>query len=112
MENQVLVAYATKYDATGEIAEKIGEKLKEAGLTADVKAADQVSDLSAYQAVVLGSAVYAGQWRKEAAEFLQTNERALAERPVWSIFQQTAWRGRSSGIDERLALSRGAAAHR
>lgn len=83
MSNQILVAYATKYGATGEIAEKVGEKLKEVGFTADVKPADQVSDLSAYHAVVLGSAVYAGQWRKEAAEFLETYERALAERPVW-----------------------------
>jgi menaquinone-dependent protoporphyrinogen oxidase len=33
--------------------------------------------------VVLGSAVYAGQWRKEAAAFLETHEQALAKRPVW-----------------------------
>jgi menaquinone-dependent protoporphyrinogen oxidase len=32
--------------------------------------------------VVLGSAVYFGQWRKEAAAFLKANEKALAERPV------------------------------
>jgi menaquinone-dependent protoporphyrinogen oxidase len=31
----------------------------------------------------LGSAVYIGQWRKEAAKFLQTNETALAEKLVW-----------------------------
>jgi menaquinone-dependent protoporphyrinogen oxidase len=83
MGNQVLVAYATKYGATGEIAEKIGEKLKEAGLPADVKPVDQVRDLSAYRAIVLGSAVYAGQWRKEAVEFLEANQDTLAELPVW-----------------------------
>jgi menaquinone-dependent protoporphyrinogen oxidase len=83
MESQVLVAYATKYGATAEIAEKIGEVLRQAGLPSDVLAADRVGDLSVYQAVVLGSAVYMGQWRKEAAKFLRTNEPVLAEKPVW-----------------------------
>jgi len=83
MDAQVLVAYATKYGATAEIAEKIGQVLREAGLRADVLPADRVGDLTPYQAVVLGSGVYMGQWRKEATTFLAANEKALAERPVW-----------------------------
>jgi menaquinone-dependent protoporphyrinogen oxidase len=83
MTNSILIAYATKYGATVEIAEKIGQVLRQAGLPADVQPADRVGDLTAYKAVVLGSAVYAGQWRKEAATFLEANEKQLAERPVW-----------------------------
>jgi menaquinone-dependent protoporphyrinogen oxidase len=83
MENRVLVAYATKYGATTGIAEKIGKVLVEAGLACDVKPVDEVADLSPYDAVVLGSAVYIGGWRKEAATFLQSNEAALAVRQVW-----------------------------
>jgi menaquinone-dependent protoporphyrinogen oxidase len=83
MDVQVLVAYATKHGATAEIAEKIGQVLREADSKAEVLPADRVSDLTPYQAVVLGSAVYAGRWRKEAATFLEANEKALAERPVW-----------------------------
>lgn len=83
MDNQVLVAYATRHGATAEIAEKIGQVLREAGLRADVLPADRVGDLTPYQAVVLGSAVYIGKWRKEAVKFLQANEKMLAERPVW-----------------------------
>lgn len=83
MDIQVLVAYATKYGATAEIAEKIGQALRQAGLRAEVRPVDRVGDLAPYQAVVLGSAVYIGRWRKEAVKFLQANERALAERPVW-----------------------------
>jgi menaquinone-dependent protoporphyrinogen oxidase len=83
MDIQVLVAYATKYGATAEIAEKIGQVLRQAGLRPDVLPMDRVGDLTPYQAVVLGSAVYIGQWRKEAATFFKANERALAERPVW-----------------------------
>jgi len=83
MNTQVLVAYATKYGATAEIAEKIGQVLRQAGLRTDVLPADRVSNLTPYKAVVLGSAVYIGRWRKEAAKFLKANETVLAEKPVW-----------------------------
>jgi menaquinone-dependent protoporphyrinogen oxidase len=83
MDKQVLVAYATKYGATAEIAEKIGEVLRQAGLPTEVVPVDRVGDLGAYKAVVLGSAVYIGQWRKEAGKFLKANEQVLAGQPVW-----------------------------
>lgn len=70
MDSQILVAYATKYSATEEIAEKIGQVLRQAGLSADVLPAERVSNLSPYKAVVLGGAVYVGRWRKNAATFL------------------------------------------
>jgi menaquinone-dependent protoporphyrinogen oxidase len=83
MSKTVLIAYASKYGSTAEIAEKIGEVLRQDGLVVEVKAADSVKDLSPYQAVILGSAVYVGRWRKQAVKFLQANEKALAEKPVW-----------------------------
>jgi menaquinone-dependent protoporphyrinogen oxidase len=33
----------------------------------------------------MGSAVYAGRWRKEAATFLEADAKVLAERPVWLV---------------------------
>jgi menaquinone-dependent protoporphyrinogen oxidase len=83
MDSQVLVAYATKYGATAEIAERIGQVLRQAGLPTDVQPADRVSDLRSYKAVVLGSAVYIGRWRKEAVKFLKANEAVLATQSVW-----------------------------
>lgn len=83
MDKQVLVVYATKYGATAEIAEKIGQVLQQAGLQAEVLPADRTGDLSSYQAIVLGSAVHIGRWRKEAARFLKANEQALAGKSVW-----------------------------
>ena len=83
MSTQVLVTYATKHGATAEIAEKIGKVLQDAGLTVDVKPVESASNLDAYRAVVLGSAVYAGAWRKEAVDFLEANQKKLAERAVW-----------------------------
>ncbi len=83
MSKKVLVTYASKYGATAEIAEKIAQVLCQAGLLAEVLPVKEVKDLSPYDAVVLGSAAYVGQWRKEAARFLQANETAMAQRPTW-----------------------------
>ena len=83
MSDKVLVAYGSKHGATAEIAEAIGRAIQEAGLTVDVLSADAVGSLSPYQAVVLGSAVYAGMWRKEAIQLLESQEEALAQVPVW-----------------------------
>jgi menaquinone-dependent protoporphyrinogen oxidase len=83
MGNKILVAYATKYGATAEIAEKIGQVLRDAGLSVDVVIVHHVNDLDPYRAVVLGSAVYIGGWRREAAGFLKSNEKDLAKMPVW-----------------------------
>lgn len=83
MNTQVLVTYATKYGATAEIAEKIGQVFRQAGLRTDVLPADRISNLSSYRAVILGSAVYIGGWRKEAEKFLKANEKVLSEQLVW-----------------------------
>lgn len=83
MALKVLVAYATKYGSTREIAERIGEVIRGSNYSVDVIPVDQVPALSGYDAVVLGSAVYVGQWRKEAAAFLKDNEEDLSERQVW-----------------------------
>lgn len=83
MDNAVLIAYATRHGATAEIAEVIGEVLRDAGLPVDVRPAERAGDLRAYGAVVLGSAVYIGQWHRKATRFLKTNEAELAAKPVW-----------------------------
>jgi menaquinone-dependent protoporphyrinogen oxidase len=83
MDKKVLVAYGSKYGATAEIAERIGQVLRQAELRADILPADRIGDLSAYQAVVLGSAVYIGRWRKEAVKFMKANEEVLAGKAVW-----------------------------
>lgn len=83
METRVLVAYASKYGATAEIAEAIGKGLREAGVPVDVKPARQARDLAVYSAVVLGSGVYMGRWRKDAAKFLKDNELTLGRKELW-----------------------------
>jgi len=83
MDAKILITYASKRGATAEIAERIGDVLRREGLQADVLPVGRTGEVSDYGAVVLGSAVYLGKWRKEAAAFLTANERNLATRPVW-----------------------------
>jgi menaquinone-dependent protoporphyrinogen oxidase len=85
MDKTILVTYASKYGATKEIAEKIGEVLRQEGLQVDILPVEGVRDLNGYEAVILGSAVYIGKWQKEVVTFLQTHVTGLSERPV-SIF--------------------------
>lgn len=83
MAKKVLVVYGTKYGATGEIAERIGETLKKEGLEADVLAAGKAGNISKYDAFVIGSAVYIGMWRKDAVKFVRNNLELLKKKPVW-----------------------------
>ena len=83
MKKKVLVAYASKYGATSEIAFHIGKAIQQKGLAVEVHPAQQVMDLDSYAAIILGSAVYAGQWLNEAGNFLTAHEQILAQRPVW-----------------------------
>jgi menaquinone-dependent protoporphyrinogen oxidase len=80
---RILVTAATKYGATGEIAQAIGAVLSERGLDTTVVPPEQVQGLDDYDAVVLGSAVYAGHWLQPARELVDRSSEALAARPVW-----------------------------
>jgi menaquinone-dependent protoporphyrinogen oxidase len=104
MNAEVLVAYATKYGSTAEIAERIGQVLKAAGLRADVLDVKKVKDPTNYKAVVLGSALYMGRWRREAARFLKSNEKDLAERLVWLFSSGPTDKGNPLELVEGLYL--------
>ena len=80
---KVLVAAATRHGSTEEIAALIARVLRLRGMdTIELPAAD-VEDMSEYDAVVLGSAVYAGHWLAPATSLVSRFRAQLAEVPVW-----------------------------
>jgi len=85
MTLRVLVAYATKLGSTREIAEAVGEVIRRssAGVEVDVVPARDVQDVTPYGAVVLGSALYAAHWRRDANRFVTRYLADLQARPVW-----------------------------
>ncbi|MFQ3684673.1 flavodoxin domain-containing protein [Roseiflexus sp.] len=82
MSQTILVAYATRAGSTAEIAVAIGQTLAARGFVVDVKSVKQVSSLSEYQAVILGSAIRMGNWLPEAVAFVKSNQAALSAMPV------------------------------
>ena len=77
---KVLVAASSKHGATGEIADEVGRTLEERGLDVQVASLDDVTDVSGFDAFVLGSAVYVGRWLGPARMFVE--EHADAEAAV------------------------------
>ena len=80
MGNRVLVAYASKAGSTAEVADAIGKRLADTGLTVDIRRARNVRSVDGYAAVVVGSAIRAGQWLSEARGFVKTHRAGLAAR--------------------------------
>lgn len=65
---RVLVSAGSRHGSTMEIARRIGDVLTGCGLDLLVQEPQHVLDLSEIDVVVLGSAVYAGHWVREAKE--------------------------------------------
>jgi menaquinone-dependent protoporphyrinogen oxidase len=82
MSGRILIACATKYGSTYEIAEFMGDELKKTGLSADVYAAKDVNDVSGYNIIVIGSPVYAGKWLPEVTNMVKRNLAVLKEKKV------------------------------
>jgi len=80
---RILVAYASKYGATEGIAERLGDRLGERGHEVNVRSCYDLDDVSGYDAYVVGSAVYAFNWRKAARKFVEKHAEELSARPVW-----------------------------
>lgn len=70
-KTRILVSAGSKHGSTVEIAERIAEVLREHGHEVDVAPPDDVMGLGRYEAVVLGSAVYAGHWTPSAIELAE-----------------------------------------
>jgi len=79
----VLVVYGSRYGATRDIAERIGATLRAGGHEVDVQEASPVLPATAYDAFVIGSAVYRGSWLDGPVDFVMRHVDVLAERPVW-----------------------------
>jgi menaquinone-dependent protoporphyrinogen oxidase len=80
MENQILVAYASKAGSVADVAIRIGETLASKNLCVDVKPAAEVTDLTPYSTVVLGSAIRGGQLLPDAMNLIKNNQAALKQK--------------------------------
>lgn len=81
---KVLVTYASEHGATAEIAQTIARVMRQFDLDVTSHRIESIKDgIFIYDAVILGSAVYLGDWLEEAQIFLKHYKHSLVKVPVW-----------------------------
>lgn len=80
---KILVTAASRHGSTEDVAAAIARVLRLRGLDAEEVPPADVDDLTPYDAVVVGSAVYASRWLPAASAFVDRFGVPLASRPVW-----------------------------
>lgn len=79
---KVLIAYASRYGSTAEVAQTIGEELTQQGFEVDVLPVKAVKSIKEYQAVVVGSPIRVGEWLQDARKFVFDHEKQLKKMPL------------------------------
>jgi menaquinone-dependent protoporphyrinogen oxidase len=82
MKGKILVTYASRAGSTAGVANEIGNMLAENGAQVDISPMQNVSNISPYRAVVVGSAIQNRQWLPEAMQFIQTHKAELNQKPM------------------------------
>lgn len=80
---RVLITYGSKRGGTAGIAEIIAHGLRDGGHTADIVTPRSGVDVRAYDAVIIGGALYANRWHGDARRFVRRHTTELRERLVW-----------------------------
>jgi menaquinone-dependent protoporphyrinogen oxidase len=80
---RVLITYGSSRGGTEGLAEMVADGLRDFGLDVQVLPPKQVRDLSSYDAVVVGGAVYAFRWHRAASRFVRKHAKALRQRPTY-----------------------------
>lgn len=80
---RVLVSAASKHGATAEIGKHIGETLGKRGFEVTVTEPDRAKPETGYDGIVLGSAVYAGHWLKDAKRLADRVADGDPAPPIW-----------------------------
>ena len=80
---KVLVTAASKHGATAGIADAIGSVFTVRGFEVVVKEPGRVEEVHTFDAIVVGSAVYAGHWMKPAIDLTHRFAERFPGKPVW-----------------------------
>jgi menaquinone-dependent protoporphyrinogen oxidase len=111
MEKKVLVAYASSYGSTQEVAGVVAETLRSQGLNVELEAMRNVRSLDGYGGVVLGAALYMLHWHKDMLRFLSRHQRVLSSGLPCAIFtggpfspaDEKTWQEVQSHVEKELA---------
>jgi menaquinone-dependent protoporphyrinogen oxidase len=79
----VLVTCGSTRQGTEGLAEMVAEGLREEGFVVEVRPPREVDEVSSYEAVVVGGALYALRWHREARRFVKRHAAELRDRPTY-----------------------------
>ena len=80
---RVLVTYGSTRGGTEQLAAVVADDLRDEGFPVDLLAPRKVRALDEYGAVIVGGALYASRWHKEARRFVRRHARELRQRPTY-----------------------------
>jgi len=79
----VLVTYGSTRGGTEGLAATVADALRREGITVDVVPAGAVRGIGGYDAVVVGGALYALRWHRDARRFVKRHTAELRKRPTY-----------------------------
>ena len=79
----VLVTYGSKRGGTAGLAQMVADGLQAAGQVVDVVPARQAKSVEGYDAVVVGGALYASRWHRDARRFVIRHTAELRRVPTF-----------------------------
>ena len=80
---RVLVTYGSTRGGTEQLAAVVADDLRDEGFPVDLLPPRKVRALDEYGAVIVGGALYASRWHKEARRFVRRHARELRQRPTY-----------------------------
>lgn len=76
--SKILVAYTTMSGSTVTVAEAVADTLGQDGTNVDLQPISQITNISSYDAVVLGAPIILG-WHREMVNFIVENQETLKD---------------------------------
>jgi menaquinone-dependent protoporphyrinogen oxidase len=80
---RVLVTWGSRHGGTEGIANQIAAAMRDASVDIELRAAREVKTLAGYDAAIIGGALYANRWHRDARRLVTRHLGALRRIPVW-----------------------------
>jgi len=108
MSSKVLIAFATNYGSTREVAETIAATLRDRGLVVDILPFREIRALTGYSAIAMGAPLVRYSLHKDLHAFLSRNRQALVKipialfalGPVHDPYDAKEWQGSQEQLDK------------